>query len=110
MYHQCVSAASYVDAHKTADHFSDNKRHTPLTQDTGRTGPIDSLVDAVKPDSSKTLGDKAHEHVDNGLSAVQPEHKKGGAQKVMDTVNPQKYGTAPEHSSVSNHATTGEKP
>ncbi|KAJ9104574.1 hypothetical protein QFC21_002072 [Naganishia friedmannii] len=95
---------------KTSDHLSDHKRDTPLTHDTGRTGLIGTLADAVKPESSETLGDKASRHVDNGLSAVQPEHDKGVAQKVMDTVNPQKYGTTREHNHLSSHATTGEKP
>ncbi|KAJ9103361.1 hypothetical protein QFC19_004460 [Naganishia cerealis] len=105
------TAASYLPGqHKTSDHLSDHKCNAPLTHDTGRKGPIDSLVDAVKPKSFETLGDKTHRHVDNGLSVAQPEHEKGVAQKVMDTVNPQKYGTATEHSGVSHHATTGKQP
>ncbi|KAJ9115121.1 hypothetical protein QFC22_005451 [Naganishia vaughanmartiniae] len=105
------TAASYLPGqHKTTDHLSNKKRDTPFTHDAGRSGPIDSLVDASKPESSETLGYKTHRHVDNGMSAVQLEHKKGVAQKVMDAVNPQKYGTALEHNHLSNHATTGEKP
>jgi hypothetical protein len=94
-----------------ADNLTDNKRHGSLTHDTGRKGILDSAADGLIPKSSETIGDKVTRHGDNAASALQPEHSKGLGQKVMDTVNPEKYGTAPaHHTSTAGHATTGEKP
>ncbi|KAI5454165.1 hypothetical protein NCC49_004230 [Naganishia albida] len=72
------TVASYLPGqHKTSDHLSDKKRDAPLTHDTGRAGPIDSVADAIKPRSTESIGDKVERHGDNAASALQPESNKG---------------------------------
>jgi hypothetical protein len=75
-----------------------------------RQGPVDQLQSQVKPESSKTLGDKASDAMDTAASAVNPESNKTFGQKFGDTVNPDKYGTTVESDEYGHAETTGQKP
>jgi hypothetical protein len=75
-----------------------------------RQGPVDQLQSQVKPESSKTLGDKASDAMDTAASAVTPESNKTFGQKFGDTVNPDKYGTTVKSDEHGHAETTGQKP
>lgn len=81
-----------------------------MTHDAGRTDLVGCVADAVKPNSSETIGDKAKRHGDNVASAVQPQSSKGLGQEVAHTLNPEKHSTSVANGNHTTHATTGEKP
>jgi hypothetical protein len=90
--------------------WADINRHDRSVASSTRQGPVDQLQSQVKPESSKTLGDKASDAMDTAASAVTPESNKTFGQKFGDTVNPDKYGTTVKSDEHGHTGTTGQKP